>query len=249
MQLSASTAFDRLAPGYDALWTNTSVGRIQREAVWRWVDPLFLPGDSILDLGCGTGADAVHFMSRGIGVHGVDASAEMVRVARSRQVEARQLALEDLDVIEGHYGGAVSNFGVFNCVRDLQALSRKLGSLIRRNGYLAVCVMGPVCIWETCHYLGRAKPDRAFRRWSTGGSTSSMGIHVNYPAVRQVRFALKNEFELLSWTGIGLAVPPSYVTGLSDGVLKRLGNVDHSLAHKRLFRMFSDHRLLLFVRL
>lgn len=249
MQLAAGTAFDKVAPHYDALWTNTGVGRTQREAVWRWVDPLFLPGDSILDLGCGTGADAVHFMSRGVGVAGVDASAEMVAVARSRGVDARQFALEDLDNFKGRYDGAISNFGVLNCVRDFQALSAKLGNLIRRDGYLAVCIMGPLCLWETCHYLIRARADQAFRRWSAGGSTCSMRIHVDYPSIRQIRFALKNEFELLSWTGIGLAVPPSYISGLSDGALKRLETIDNFLADKPLFRMFSDHRLLLFIRL
>ena len=31
----------RLAPRYDELWTDTAIGRAQRDAVWRHVDPLF----------------------------------------------------------------------------------------------------------------------------------------------------------------------------------------------------------------
>jgi SAM-dependent methyltransferase len=249
MQVAAGTAFDKVAHHYDALWTNTGTGRAQREAVWRWVDSLFAPGDSILDLGCGTGADAVHFMSRGVDVLGVDASAEMVAVARARGVDARQLAMEDLDNLNGCYDGAISNFGALNCVRDFQALSTKLGSLIRRSGHLAVCVMGSVCLWETCHYLRRARPDQAFRRWSVDGSKCSMGFHVHYPSVRKICLAFRQEFELLSWAGIGLAVPPSYISGLSAQAIERLGKVDRHLAHQPLLRMFSDHRLLLFMRL
>jgi SAM-dependent methyltransferase len=249
MRLTVGPAFDQLAPTYDALWTNSDAGRKQREAVWRWVDPLFQPGGSILDLGCGTGADAAHFMSRGLDVLGVDASAGMVTLARTRGVNTRHLALENIDDLEGQYDGAISNFGVLNCVGNLQSLSLKLGGLIRRGGYLAVCMMGPVCLWETCHYLNRAAPGKAFRRLSTGGSAASIGIHVNYSSVRQIRFAFKQQFGLVSWVGIGLCVPPSYITGLSGGIIERLGAIDRHIAHWPVFRMFSDHRLLLFIRL
>jgi SAM-dependent methyltransferase len=248
MLLSAGFAFDQMARNYDALWTNTHIGRAQREAVWRWIDPLFQPGDSILDLGCGTGADAVHMMSRRIHVSGVDASAEMVAVARANGVEAQQLALENVDRLEGLYDGVISNFGVLNCVDDLQALGIQLGRLTRRGSYLAVCVMGPACLWETCHYLKRFGPRKAFRRWNKGGSVASVGVHLNYPTVHQIRSAFQNHFKLLTWVGIGLAVPPSYILGLSASAVIRLQEVDRYLAHWPLFRMFSDHRLLLFCR-
>jgi ubiquinone/menaquinone biosynthesis C-methylase UbiE len=62
----AGAAFDRIAARYDEFWTCSPVGRLQREAVWRRLDKLFNDGDALLDLGCGTGEDAVHFMRNGI---------------------------------------------------------------------------------------------------------------------------------------------------------------------------------------
>src|SRR5262245_24068622 len=106
------TAFDALAAQYDAIWTETSIGRCQREAVWRSIDPLFQPGHRILDVGCGTGADAAHLMDRGIDVCGIDASAAMVRIARARGVNALCLAAEELQQISGPFDGVLSNFGV-----------------------------------------------------------------------------------------------------------------------------------------
>jgi SAM-dependent methyltransferase len=249
MTLSAGLAFDQMARNYDALWTNTLIGRAQREAVWRWIDPLFQPGDSILDLGCGTGADAVHMINRNLHVTGVDASIEMVAVARAGGVEAQQLALESLDCLDGVYDGVISNFGVLNCIDDLQALGIQLGRLTRRSSYLAVCVMGPVCLWETCHYLKRSRPRKAFRRWRSSGSLASMGVHLNYPSIHQIRSAFQNHFKLLTWVGIGLTIPPSYILGLSATTVRHLKRVDRHLAHRPLLRMFSDHRLLLFRRL
>ncbi len=51
----AGAAFDRIASRYDELWTCSPVGRLQREAVWRRLDKLFNDGNTLLDLGCGTG--------------------------------------------------------------------------------------------------------------------------------------------------------------------------------------------------
>jgi SAM-dependent methyltransferase len=249
MLLNPGVVFDRLAPKYDALWTNTAIGRAQREAVWRWIDPLFVPGDCILDLGCGTGADAIHMMARRLNVKGVDASAEMVSAARAHGVNAQQLTLENLDCVNGEFDGALSNFGVLNCVSDLPALSLQIGRLIRRKSFLAACLMGPACVWETCYYLKHLKPAKAFRRWGIQGCVSSLGIPLHYPTIHRVRSAFKNRFRLVSWVGIGLAVPPSYVAGLSPTVVSWLQSVDQRVAHWPVLRMFADHRLLLFRRI
>src|ERR1700726_2598075 len=89
-----TSPFDALAPSYNAMWTDTPRGREQRAAVWREIDGLFRAGDRVLDLGCGTGDDALHLMSQGIGVIGIDASRQMVEVARGRGVAARLLSIE-----------------------------------------------------------------------------------------------------------------------------------------------------------
>src|SRR5579859_3436578 len=95
--------FDRIAESYDSTWTTTAAGTSQRDAVWRIVDPLFAGGSHILDIGCGTGADAVHFTSRGVRVTAIDPSAAMVAIACAKGVDARHIAIEELD---GTFDGA-----------------------------------------------------------------------------------------------------------------------------------------------
>src|SRR5213082_864666 len=106
---SAARVFDALAPRYDELWTQSTIGQLQRQAVWRRLDGLSRPGDMLLDLGCGTGADALHFMNRRMRVRAIDASFEMVRIARSRGVDATRLSFEELGAMHGSYDGVISD--------------------------------------------------------------------------------------------------------------------------------------------
>ncbi|MGA3187692.1 MAG: methyltransferase domain-containing protein [Bryobacteraceae bacterium] len=242
-----AAAFDRLAPRYDQLWTRSTVGHLQREAVWRHLAPLFKPGQTALDLGCGTGEDALHLMQAGLRVHAIDASPEMVRIARARGVDAEILPIENCGSINASFDAVLSNFGALNCVEDLQPLRQPLSRLVRPGGYLAICVIGRTCLWETAWALLRAQPSKAFRRWR-GSAMSSLGFRVFYPSKGNLKAALDPQFELLNWRGIGLSVPPSYVTGLSDGVLHQLDSFDRHVAHWPLLRAFADHRLFVFTR-
>src|SRR4051812_42904351 len=156
-------SFDAIAEDYDDLWSNTAAGYCQRRAVWDVILPLFRRGHRVLDVGCGTGADAVSLMASGVEVLGVDASVEMVRVARSKGVRAEHLAAEELHKLEGTFDGAISNFGALNCVPTLEAVAKQLARLVKRGGYVVLCYMGKFCVWETAHYLRRGQLTKAAR--------------------------------------------------------------------------------------
>ena len=245
--MSAAAAFDTLAARYDQLWTESAAGRAQRELVWRQVDPLFPPGARMLDLGCGTGADAAHYAARRVVVDAVDASPAMIERARGRGgFTARVLAMEQLASLEGAYDGVLSNFGVLNC-GQIEDLPRALARLVRPGGTLALCTIGRFCAWETAYYGVRGECRKAFRRIS-GSASSSLGITVRYPTVRELAAAFAPEFRLRRWMGIGLAAPPSYVA-LPRRVVEALGALDRGLARLPLLRAAADHRLLIFVRI
>ena len=124
--------FDGIASRYDELWTRSTVGRLQRDAVWRRLDSLFRRGDQLLDLGCGTGEDPLHFAQLGIKVALSMLLVKMVRVARARGVDAPVLALgiEELDRITGGFDGVISDVGALTCVSDLNAVRYALARLL-----------------------------------------------------------------------------------------------------------------------
>ena len=73
--------FDAAAADYDASFSSSLLGGLMRRALWRRLDACFRSGDRVLELGCGTGEDAVHLARRGIEILAIDSSAAMVDAA------------------------------------------------------------------------------------------------------------------------------------------------------------------------
>ena len=255
-----AAAFDSIAAEYDAVFTNSVIGRAQRDAVWQVLDRVFLPGQHILDINCGTGADAVHLAERGVRVHGCDASSGMLDVARARvrqadvDVRLEVRAIEQLNTLTGHYDGVLSNFGGLNCVDDLTSLVCDLERLVRVGGSVIICYMGPFCAWETLSYLLRGEPRKATRRWKRTGVTARVGkesFRINYPSVSDLNFALAPEFRLSEWQVIGVLVPPSYLEPFASTHPRALAFAswfDRRTRTWPLLRAISDHVLLRFER-
>ncbi|MEO1275954.1 MAG: class I SAM-dependent methyltransferase, partial [Pseudomonadota bacterium] len=73
-------------------------------------------GGAVLDLGCGPGTSALHLQAQDFVVEGMDASSEMVAIARSAGISARQGAFEALDAVEA-YDGVWANFSLLHAPR------------------------------------------------------------------------------------------------------------------------------------
>jgi SAM-dependent methyltransferase len=213
--------FDTLAPAYDDTFTYSAVGTLQRRAVWRRLDAAFGPGDRVLELGCGTGEDAVHLGGRGVRVLATDAAEGMVAAARRKvagaglagMVEVRRLALQDLaELQEPPFDGAFSNFGGFNCTRDLSGPARDLSSLLSPGARLLLCVMGPLVPWEWAWFGLHGQPGKAFRRLQAGG-VAWRGLEIRYPSIGAVKRAFSPGFRTRRAAAVGAFLPPSYAEG------------------------------------
>ena len=245
---AVQATFDRLAPLYDGLWTESLIGQLQRSAVWRHVLPLVRAGQRVLEVGCGTGADAEFLARLGLRVTATDISPQMVTRARARGVDARVLAIEELDQVTDTFDVLLSNFGALNCVADLDSFCRKAGSLVRPGGYAFLCVAGRFCLWESAWHAFRGQFRKAVRRWPGEDFSRSLGIRVFYPTARQIRRSLAPEFQLVRRAGIGVCVPPSYVHSLPRPLLRAFDRIDRAVALLPAVRSLSDHRLLIFRR-
>ncbi|WP_158944199.1 class I SAM-dependent methyltransferase [Granulicella sp. S190] len=262
-QPQAILAFNQLAEGYDELFTKSSIGRAQRDAVWNVLTKTFHPGDYILELNCGTGEDALFLARNSISILACDASEQMIRVAKERlRIEAPNAPVEffqqpterirDLHFAK-QFNGAFSNFSGLNCIADLRQTAEDLATLIPPGAPLLVCLSTRFCVSEVIWFLLQGKPRKAFRRWS-GRTTAKVGefvVEVYYPTIGQLRSSFSPTFSLRSFTGIGIAVPPSYVEPWMrryPKLLSALTAIDKVLSTRRGFRILGDHMLIRFER-
>lgn len=224
MATSHTTPFDVVARDYDRIFSESQIGRVQRQTVWAMAARVFRPGQRILDLGCGTGVDAVYLARLGCNVLALDSSFAMVAVARERvlregyqsKVQVQHRSIEELAALgsQPDFDGVLSNFGGFNCVANLAAVSETLSHLVKPGSSLLFCLLNRYCLWEVGFYAMCFRFDKAFRRWRGKGAVASLGpgqLLVYYPSARELCLAFQPHFRYVEHRAVGLAVPPSYL--------------------------------------
>lgn len=268
--------FDTAAPAYDATFTHTRLGRWLREAVRERLAAAFQPGDLVLELGCGTGEDAIWLAQRGVQAVATDAAPAMLEVARWKAEAAGvmgRVRFEALDlgslpdqwegspvenphseIRNSRFDGAFSNFGALNCLPDRRPVAEALARWVRPGGRVVLVVMGPFCPWEVAWHLGHGEACTAFRRLRPGveahvghGATA----RVWYPSPRRLRAEFAPHFRHLETVGIGALLPPSYLNHLAERwprFFEALALLDRRLGHVFPWTWLNDHYLTVFER-
>jgi trans-aconitate methyltransferase len=91
-----------------------------------------LPGERVLDIGCGDGALTAKIAARGAEVVGVDTSEEMVKAARGRGVDARVLSAEKLE-FDSEFDAVFSN-AALHWMSDQDAVLRGVRRSLKPGG-------------------------------------------------------------------------------------------------------------------
>jgi len=262
MNVSGKSVFDQLAPGYDLSFSERLPARWLRQRVLDRVSRC-LPGKArILDVGCGTGDDAIWFASQGHDVVATDVSAGMLDVTRRkraavpREVRAK-LAIARYDATgrsdalpKGEFDLVFSNFGALNCIQDLRPFFEDIHGHTASSGTVALTLMGPFCLWETIGFAVRGDWHRAARRWN-GHSTYKLDAAVQavwYHTVSAVKAMAGHRFEVLDVSGVGVFVPSTEffpVCEARPGLFRSLAKVESKIGASWPFCRMGDHFLIL----
>jgi ubiquinone/menaquinone biosynthesis C-methylase UbiE len=254
-------AFDDMADTYDATFTDAKVGRALREIVWSRLEQVFKPSQRILDLGCGTGEDAVWLARRGVKVVATDSSSKMIQMARRKtliascqeRIEFHRLAMEDIGSLaaDAVFDGVLSNFGAVNCVQDLQTLVAEVAGRLAPGAPLLWVLMGRHAPWEWLWYLARGQWRKAWRRRNPGGA-EWRGMTISYPTPAQMRALLQPYFTITRLSPLGVALPPSYAGAWLDRspfVARVLTRLERCAQRSTMLASWSDHFIVEAVRL
>jgi len=258
-------AFDEIASTYDELFSDSPVGRAQRGTVWNEIAQTFHTGQHILEINCGTGIDAIHMGLNGLHVDACDSSAVMIEVAERRAfpfgeqlpVRFRCLPIEKIDELPGKatFDGVLSNFSGLNCVEDLGSVARNIARLVKTGGHAVVCVFGTFCLWEILWYLSKGNFRKAFRRFRRRAIVVRLGpaatVTIRYWSAIQLNRVFAPYFRLKRTRGVGVVVPPSYVTGCAPPfprLFRIAAAADPWIGICPIVRGMGDHIVLTFER-
>jgi SAM-dependent methyltransferase len=257
-------AFDEVAAGYDGALGNNTLVQAVRARTLAAVTGSVAPGASLLDLGCGTGLDAVALGQKGYHVTAIDWSPNMVRQTRERalgagnngMVAVHQVGIHELERLPGGtFDGAYSDLGALNCVPDLAAAAGSIASRLRPGGVLIASVIGRVCPWELAIFSRKRDWRRAAARWSkqpVAVPLNGRTVWTRYYSPSEFRstFAAAG-FRLRSLRTLGLLVPPPYAVAFSDRhsrLVARLQAIEDRVANWPGIRGWGDHFLVVMER-
>ncbi len=238
----ARQAFDRHAAVYDQVFFD----RLLRSEVWQTADRYLSPGMRVLDLGCGTGDDAIHFARRGLRVTAVDFSSEMISRLRLKADAPVQTAVADIRtyVPEGKFDLIFSNFGALNCCADLKWLSQLARRSLSPTGHVILTTMGRVYPLECLVFLIKGRPDLALRRCRQPAEAMIDGIPVAvyHHSVNTIHKTLGVEFVLKQVTGLRAFLPvPGFEHLERFRTLRPMKPLDRWWCSNRWTATWSDH--------
>jgi SAM-dependent methyltransferase len=260
-RVSAAQAFDAVAGDFDARFSPWKSVEAQRRAVRRALAEAFPPGARLIEVGAGTGGDALWLTDQGREVLMTDASPAMIAAAaakcgtraRSAIVAAEgfgELAEELRD--EPRFDGAYSVFGALNCVGELTRFGEGIARLLRPGAPLLLVIFGTCCPGEMIVETIRGRPGNAFRRFRRGDVPARLAgrdFTVRYHRAADLVRMLAPWFRLEDREGIGVFVPSSAAEPWisSHPRLLRLLEAADRIAARRLAGL-GDHILYQFVR-
>ena len=251
--------FDIAAPNYDAIFTNSTIGRMQRDRVWTYLENEFSNQPlRILELNCGTGIDALFLAKMGHHVLATDISAEMVHITKNKikraklehLIEVRQLDIKSINsnTFDDAFDLVFSDFGGLNCLdnKELSALASMIANILSPTGRIIAVVMPSYNLMESMYCFLKLEWRKIFRR----KTSSTKGLRVNvdgvdvptwYYSSSQFGMIFQNEFSIKNIRAIGFL--PSYFENLVHRIPFLL-KIDTFLSRYGAFANISDHYLI-----
>ena len=260
----AASAFDAVAPSYDSrfgVWASVAA---QRRAVRTALIQQFPAGGRILEVGGGTGEDALFLAQHGFEILLTDPSPKMVKLSAEKLAPfnvATEIATgEEMEDFAQRYliadrplfDGAFSNFAPLNCVGDLSLVARGLSQLLKPQATAMLVFFGTCCPGEMVVETLHRRPRQALRRRKLGNVEARLAkreFQIVYHRRAAIERAFAPWFILERTVGIGITVPPSAAEpwiSRHPRLLSAMEAIDRVLAHP--LAMLGDHILYQFRR-
>ena len=240
--------FDGVAAKYDAGFGGWPASRLFRFRLIDRIERSVPRGSRLLDVGSGSGEDAVWLASLGFKVVGIDPSEGMVEVARAKAVRtdsAARFERADLQTFttDQIFDSVYSDFGAMNCV-PVGKWAEPLSRLVRPGGKVFLVLMGRRPLPE---FL-RAGPSAWKRRREPEAPVGEgRSIPVSYPGPGEIEASLGSAFRVERTETFGALVPPPGMAAWprrNPILFGLLAAMELIVSRRRALCSFSDHFLI-----
>ena len=236
--------YDQITTTYDdveaANWVGRRLRRVMQAALFR----TFLPGQQVVEIGCGTGIEAIALAERGVDVVATDLSADMVRLVREKaaakglsNLETRTLGAHEVGALQDEFGaefdGAYSHGGVLNMDPRIEDAAAGVTRLIRPGGRFLCTVVNQTSLFEALFYPLVLRPRKGYRRLGRDipipitrhEDFSKYVVTTRFYSPRQFVHFFDGAFRLRRLEGLQILLPP---WNLSDW-LDRFGTLANAV--------------------
>jgi SAM-dependent methyltransferase len=223
--------YDLVARTYDLVEGRNAISERVRRTTLQAALRAFRVGDRVLELGCGTGRDAVDLARAGIQVVATDISAEMISITRARAsregvedlVDARVLSAAEAVRAGGPYDGVYSNGAVLNLEPNLPEVVAGLKDSLRQGAHAVLTAANRLSLFELAVYPLGLRPRKAFRKLGTSvpipisreGIGKGYVVPTRFFTPKEFLWTFNGGFEVVSLRGLQSITPPWNLVDMS----------------------------------
>lgn len=251
--------FDNAASNYDNSFTNSIIGKAQREFVYQHLSK-FLKNNSIksiLEINCGTGEDAIWLAKQNFQIIATDISEEMILIA-NRKEKPENLTFKKLNInaisefrSDKSFDLLFSNFGGLNCLskQELKLFFENASNIVSENGYLVLVLMPKNTLWEQFYFLLKGDFQKIFRRKKQNiiANVDGEKVITFYHNPNEIVSLAANNFVVKKVNPIGFFVPPSYLESFfrtKPRLISFLIKLENRVKNISNLAKYSDHYLI-----
>ncbi|MFQ5978865.1 MAG: class I SAM-dependent DNA methyltransferase [Candidatus Heimdallarchaeota archaeon] len=257
-------AFDKIAPSYDRAYSSKSnplMGWLRQESL-SLIQETFTPGNNLLEIGCGTGEEALFLADAGYHILATDISPLMIaktrkkvqNAAMQKQITALTLSANLLHTLtpSESFDGAYSSFGALNCEISLQRVAYGLKKVLRPKAPFICSVMARWCPFEIFWFLFHFQPRKAVRRlqspWKPAnlrvGNRTTTTVPVRYYSAKEIHSPFLKFFNIERTLSLPLLLPPPYLANLFirfQRIFKKIEYIERKMREQWPWRNMGDH--------
>lgn len=233
---AVSAAYDAVAREYDRQLADDAW---MRRILWARYGQIFRPGHHVLDVGCGTGTDALFLARRGIRVTAIDVSAAMIAQARAKVAHYGLTGLVEMAVMDigelaslpaAGFDGIISSFAALNTLPTLTQFAADASRLLRPGGRLMLHLLNRSSLWEWAMLVAHGRWVDAWRlgrRRERAFSVGGQPVQHYLPRAEEAyaRYFWPY-FRLCRAYGLGITRPPYPIRHAPDAALAALSRLD-----------------------